>query len=87
MLIDAKNDRAAQWYEGYGALRLLDAPLSLVLPFSVVLEALKQGTEAQSSSVPLAAFLGLRADVQHSYRNLGATPAEPHLVVSYEDVE
>lgn len=26
------------------------------------------------------------ADVQHSYRNLGATPAELYLVVSYEDV-
>lgn len=42
LLIDAKNDRAAQWYEGYGASRLLDAPLSLVLPFSVVQKALKQ---------------------------------------------
>lgn len=42
LLIDAKNDHAAQWYESYGALRLLDAPLSLVLPFSVVLNALKQ---------------------------------------------
>ncbi|AZG78899.1 GNAT family N-acetyltransferase [Methylocystis rosea] len=42
LLIDAKSDGAAKWYESYGALRLLDAPLSLVLPFSVVLEALKQ---------------------------------------------
>lgn len=42
LLIDAKNDRAAQWYEGYGASPLLDAPLSLVLPFSVVQKALKQ---------------------------------------------
>ena len=43
LLIDAKNDGVAQWYEGYGALRLLDAPLSLLLPFAVVLKALKQG--------------------------------------------
>lgn len=41
LLIDAKNDDAAAWYEGYGALRLLDAPLSLLLPFAVVLKALK----------------------------------------------
>ena len=27
MVIDAKNDRAAAWYEGYGALRLQDMPL------------------------------------------------------------
>ncbi len=42
LLIDAKNDRVAQWYEGYGALRLLDAPLSLLLPFSVVVKAMQQ---------------------------------------------
>ncbi len=42
LLIDAKDDQTAQWYESYGALRLLDAPLSLVLPFPVVLKALKQ---------------------------------------------
>ena len=41
MLIDAKNDRVATWYESFGALRLLDAPLSLVLPLSVVADALK----------------------------------------------
>lgn len=43
LLIDAKNDRAAQWYESYGAARLLDAPLSLVLPFAMAIKALKQG--------------------------------------------
>jgi GNAT superfamily N-acetyltransferase len=42
--IDAKNDRAAQWYESYGAVRLLDAPLSLVLPFATAIKALKQGS-------------------------------------------
>jgi GNAT superfamily N-acetyltransferase len=35
MLIDAKNDRAARWYQGYGAVPLDDAPLSLVLPFGI----------------------------------------------------
>jgi GNAT superfamily N-acetyltransferase len=43
ILIDAKSDRAAQWYAGYGALTLLDAPLSLVLPLAVAAEALKRG--------------------------------------------
>jgi GNAT superfamily N-acetyltransferase len=44
LLIDAKNDRAASWYESYGALRLDDAPLSLVLPLAVAADALKRGT-------------------------------------------
>jgi GNAT superfamily N-acetyltransferase len=43
LLIDAKNDHAAKWYSGYGAAALLDAPLSLVLPFAVVADALKRG--------------------------------------------
>ncbi|MSV31158.1 MAG: GNAT family N-acetyltransferase, partial [Bryobacterales bacterium] len=40
MLIDAKNERAAAWYSRFGALPLLDAPLSLVLPLSTVQAAL-----------------------------------------------
>ena len=36
LLIDAKNERAAKWYASYGAIALLDAPLSLLLPFSVI---------------------------------------------------
>ena len=44
LLIDAKNDRAARWYEGYGALRLHDAPLSLVLPLAVAADALRRGS-------------------------------------------
>jgi GNAT superfamily N-acetyltransferase len=46
LLIDAKNDRVAQWYAGYGAAALLDAPLSLVLPLAVAADALKRGTIA-----------------------------------------
>jgi predicted GNAT family N-acyltransferase len=41
MLIDAKNDRVAAWYASYGALPLLDAPLSLLLPLDVVAAALR----------------------------------------------
>ena len=43
LLIDAKNDRAAQWYKSYGALGLVDAPLSLVLPLAVAADALRRG--------------------------------------------
>lgn len=41
LLIDAKNEDAARWYEGYDAVRLLDEPLSLVLPFATVRDALR----------------------------------------------
>lgn len=44
LVIDAKDDRAACWYESYGALRLDDAPLSLVLPLATAADALKRGT-------------------------------------------
>ena len=40
MLIDAKKERAAAWYSRFGALPLLDAQLSLVLPLSTVQAAL-----------------------------------------------
>jgi GNAT superfamily N-acetyltransferase len=42
LLIDAKNDHVAKWYAGYDAVPLLDAPLSLVLPFTMVADALKR---------------------------------------------
>lgn len=41
ILIDAKSERAARWYASYGAVPLLDAPLSLVLPLKTVEAALK----------------------------------------------
>lgn len=40
LLIDAKHEQAALWYQGFGAIRLEDAPLSLVLPFSTLDTAL-----------------------------------------------
>jgi len=43
MLIDAKNARVASWYASYGAMQLLDEPLSLVLALSTVAAALKGG--------------------------------------------
>ncbi|MGO9312855.1 MAG: GNAT family N-acetyltransferase [Syntrophobacteraceae bacterium] len=41
LLIDAKNDRAAGWYAGYGAMPLADAPLKLLLPLSTIAATLK----------------------------------------------
>lgn len=41
LLIDAKNERVAAWYEAYGALPLLDASRSLVLPLTIIEAALK----------------------------------------------
>lgn len=40
LLIDAKSERAADWYVAYGAVRLDDAPLTLVLPLATVAAAL-----------------------------------------------
>jgi GNAT superfamily N-acetyltransferase len=42
LLIDAKSERAATWYEGYGALRLEDAPLTLVLPLATIARAVAE---------------------------------------------
>lgn len=41
LLIEAKSDRAARWYQGYGAIALLDAPQSLVLPLATIEAALR----------------------------------------------
>ena len=42
LAIDAKDSRAAAWYERFGALRLLDDPLKLVLPLDTIRSVLKQ---------------------------------------------
>jgi len=39
LAIDAKDHRAANWYERFGAIRLLDDPLKLILPLSTVADA------------------------------------------------
>ncbi|GHU32400.1 hypothetical protein AGMMS50256_22440 [Betaproteobacteria bacterium] len=41
LLIDARDEQVAAWYASYGALPLLDAPLSLLLPLNVFAAALK----------------------------------------------
>ncbi|MEZ4658935.1 MAG: hypothetical protein R2911_15320 [Caldilineaceae bacterium] len=40
LLIDAKNEAVAGWYAGYGALPLLDSPLSLLLSLTTIKTAL-----------------------------------------------
>ena len=42
MLIDAKNERVANWYSSYGAIPLADAPLCLLLPLATVQDALEK---------------------------------------------
>ena len=41
LVIDAKNSRVAQWYVSYGALPVLDAPLTLMLPLTTIQDVLK----------------------------------------------
>jgi GNAT superfamily N-acetyltransferase len=40
LAIDAKDERTAAWYERFGAMRLLDDPLKLVLSLATIAEAL-----------------------------------------------
>jgi GNAT superfamily N-acetyltransferase len=42
LVIDAKNERVAGWYASYGAVPLLDAPLTLMLPLATIAAALKK---------------------------------------------
>jgi len=39
LAIDAKDREAAKWYERFGAMRLLDDPLKLVLPLTTIADA------------------------------------------------
>ncbi len=49
LAIDAKDERTAAWYEGFGAMRLLDDALKLVLPLATIAEthwrAFAEGSE------------------------------------------
>ena len=39
LVIDAKSNRAAAWYASFGAVPLLDAPLTLILPLATIAAA------------------------------------------------
>jgi GNAT superfamily N-acetyltransferase len=41
LLIDAKNARVAEWYSRFGAVPLLDNPLSLLLPLKTIYAVLE----------------------------------------------
>ena len=41
LAIDAKDAKAARWYARFGAIRLLDDPLKLILPLGTIENALK----------------------------------------------
>jgi GNAT superfamily N-acetyltransferase len=43
LAIDAKDAKAAQWYERFGAMRLLDDRLKLVLPLALIADAIAAG--------------------------------------------
>jgi len=47
LAIDAKDADAARWYARFGALKLLDDPLKLILPLSVVAAALEAAKRHQ----------------------------------------
>jgi len=40
LAIDAKDERAARWYERFGGLALLDDPQKFILPLLVIAEAI-----------------------------------------------
>jgi GNAT superfamily N-acetyltransferase len=42
LIIDAKNDRAAAWYVSYGAMPVVDAERTLVLPLTTIESLLKE---------------------------------------------
>ncbi|AYG64181.1 GNAT family N-acetyltransferase [Rhizobium jaguaris] len=42
LLIDAKDERVAEWYKSYGALEIPKLRLSLVLPYSVFIDVMEQ---------------------------------------------
>jgi GNAT superfamily N-acetyltransferase len=45
MLIDAKNERVANWYKSYGAIPLADTPLCLALPLATMQDALQKAAK------------------------------------------
>ena len=42
LVIDAKNERVAKWYASYGAMPLLDAPLTLMIALKTLEDALRR---------------------------------------------
>jgi GNAT superfamily N-acetyltransferase len=51
LLIDAKTPASAAWYASFGALALIDAPLTLLLPLNLVGAALKESKGPAASKI------------------------------------
>ena len=49
LAIDAKDRKAAQWYERFGASPLLDDPLKLILPLATIAKAIKATSDRPQS--------------------------------------
>ena len=47
LAIDAKDDRAAAWYQHFGAVALLDDPLKLILPLDTIAAAAAAGEKKE----------------------------------------
>ena len=45
LAIDAKDERSADWYERFGAQRLMDDPLRLILPLATIADAAQIGVQ------------------------------------------
>jgi GNAT superfamily N-acetyltransferase len=45
LAIDAKDQEAAKWYERFGAMRLLDDPLKLILPLATIADAIAKSQQ------------------------------------------
>jgi hypothetical protein len=50
LIIDAKNERAADWYAAYGAVPLANTPLTLVMSLATFATELKAKGQAQRIS-------------------------------------
>jgi GNAT superfamily N-acetyltransferase len=48
LAIDAKDEAAAGWYERFGAVRLIDDPLALVLPLATIAAALRAADKTRT---------------------------------------
>jgi GNAT superfamily N-acetyltransferase len=48
LAIDAKDQKAARWYERFGALALLDDPLKLILPLGIIADAIAAAGKRRS---------------------------------------
>jgi GNAT superfamily N-acetyltransferase len=66
LAIDAKDVKAARWYERFGALALLDDPLKLILPLAIIARAIN--TTQKRSALRLARLGGSEPDVKVPHR-------------------